>query len=291
MYYEYDFAGVRLCSEPEEFFTTVEVDGMCRKFTGIPFLRFKSGEETGFDKAVCRSYPISTGTSRGVRAVFSDFSLPEGLTDAFGSLKAVTDTEILTDGFVRVSVRLENEPEDGICAVGLQPLEFNAPKGTGYTVLPRMQGVLIPAQSEQTPLGGHYEDVIFERNAYMPMFGQVTDSADFGKGWGYAAVFDTPFDAKYKFDHEPGGDTAITPLFAASLGRIGYKRAILYRFETGCDYTRIAKIYRNYLKERGKLITLKEKAVRTPAVAALIGTPVIHSEIAAHISPDSQYYN
>lgn len=269
----------------------ITVNGMTREFTGIPFLRFKSGEEIGFDRASCSTSPLVTGTSRGVRAVYYGFSLPDKLQSDYGRLKAVLDFEILTDGFVRESIRLENEPENGLAAIGLQPLAFNTTKGTGYTVLPRMQGVLIPAEGEQTPRGGHYEDVVFERNAYMPMFGQVTDSEAFGKGFGYAAIFDTPYDARYKFDHDPGCDTVITPIFGSSLGRIGYKRSILYKFETGCDYTRIAKIYRSYLRENGRLVTLREKIARAPAVEKLLGTPVIHSDIAVHISPDSHYYN
>ena len=291
MQYETDFAGVTLCAEPEKFRTEITVNGMSRKYTGIPFLRFKSGEKIGFDKAVCRSSEIVTGTSRGVRAVFSDFSLPDSLCDVFGALRVVSETEIMTDGFVRISVRTENEPENGLAAIGLQALEFNAPEGTGYTVLPRMQGVLIPAESEETPCGGHYEGIVFERDAYMAMFGQVTDTAGFGAGWGYAAVFDTPFDARYIFDHAPGGDTSVTPVFIASLERIGYKRSMLYKFETDCDYTRIAKIYRGHLNERGMLKTLREKFARTPAAAELLGTPIVHTGISVHISPDSQYYH
>lgn len=289
--YEQQFAGVSLRAEPETFFISVTVNGRSREFTGTPFIRFKSGLEVGFDKAVCRSRSVSTGTARGVRAVYSDFALPEELHGDFGALKVVFDTEILTDGFVRVSVRTENEPENGLAAIGLQPLAFGARRGTGYTVLPRMQGVLLPAESDDTIRGGHYEGVVFERDAYMPVFGQVNYSDGFGAGWGYAAVFDTPFDAMYIFDHAPGGDTLVTPLFIASLGRIGYKRSVLYRFETDCDYTRIAKIYRGYLKERGKLVTLREKIARTPAAAYLLGAPVIHTGVAVHISPDSQYYN
>lgn len=291
MTYEHSFAGVKLVTEPETFFTRVEVNGMSRRFTGIPFLRFKSGEEISFDKAVCRSSSVESGVSRGVRAVYSDFALPEELREAFGDLKAVMDTEILSDGFVRVSVRLENEPENGAAAIGLQPLEFNAPAKTGCTVLPRMQGILLPAQSYDTPQGGHYEGIIFERDAYMPMYGQITHAEGFGAGWGYAAIFDTPYDAKYIFDHAPGGDTVITPLFIASLGRMGYKRSMLYKFETNCDHTRIAKIYRGYLDERGRLKTLREKFVRTPAAEYLLGTPIVHTGIAVHISPDSHYYH
>lgn len=291
MTYEYTFAGVTLCAEPEAFRTVITVGGHSREFSGVPFLRFKSGEEVGFDKAVCRSKPIRSGTARGVRAVFSDFVLPEKLRGDYGTLAAVMNTEIMTDGFLRVSIRLENEPENGLAAIGMQPLAFGAPKGTGYTVLPRMQGMILPAEYDKTIRGGHYEGIVFEREAYMPMFGQVSDASDLGAGWGYAAIFDTPFDARYIFDHAPGGDTTITPLFIASLGRIGYKRTMLYKFENGCDYTRIAKIYRGYLKERGQLVTLREKIARTPAVARLIGTPVVHTGIATHISPDSYYYH
>lgn len=287
MKYEIHFADVTLTSAPEAFLTSVTVEGKTREFTGTPFLRLKSGEEIGFDKAVCRSFPIRTGTTEGVRAVFEDFPLPE----RFKGLKVTLDTEILTDGFLRVSVLTENEPEDGLAAIGLQPLAFGAKKGTGYTVLPRMQGVILPAECEETPLEGHYEGIVFERNAYMPLFGQVTDASDFGKGFGCAAIFETPYDARYLFDHDPGSDTLITPLFVTSLGRIGYKRSMLYKFETACDYTRIAKIYRTYLKERGIFRSLREKIERTPAVAGLLGTPVVHTDIAVHISPDSYYYH
>ena len=290
MVYEKHFAGVTQKTEPETFDTCIEVNGMYRRFTGIPYLRFKSGETVGFDRAKCASASLRTGTAEGVRAVFSDFAMPGGLKGRFDALKVIMDTQILTDGFLRVSVRLENEPEDGLEAIVLQPLAFQAPKGTGYTVLPRMQGVLIPAECEKTPRGGHYEGIVYERDAYMPMFGQVTDTRNCGAGWGYAAIFDTPFDARYLFDHDPGGDTVITPVFVSSLGRIGYKRSMLYRFETNCDYTRIAKIYRAYVSERGKLVTLKEKSVRTPRVASLAGCPVVHTGIAVHISPDSQYF-
>lgn len=291
MIYALNYAGVGMSCEPDKFRTVITVDGMKREFTGVPLLRFKNGAEIGFDYAFCRAELISAGTSKGVRAYYSDFMMSDELKTEYGSLEAIMCTEILSDGFVRVSVRLENEPENGIAAIVMQSLAFDAEKRTGYTVLPRMQGVLIPAQYEDTPCGGHYEGIVFERNAYMPMFGQVTDTEGFRKGWGYAAIFDTPFDARYKFDHDPGGDTVITPVFAASLGRIGYKRSMLYKFENGCDYTRIAKIYRGYLIERGKLRTLREKFIRTPAAAGLLGTPVIHTGIAVHISPDSYYYH
>lgn len=291
MLYEQQLAGLTLRTEPERFRTAVAADGMSRTFTGIPFLRFRSGTEVGFDKAECRAFPIVTGTSRGVRAVYSDFALPEELREAFGALKAVLDTEILTDGFLRVSVRLENEPEKGVAAIGLQPLAFGAAAGTGYTVLPRMQGVLIPAESKETPKGGRYEGIVYERDAYMPVFGQVTDADGLGAGRGYAAIFETPYDAMYIFDHAPGGDTFVTPLFVSSLGRMGYKRSMLYKFESVCDHTRIAKIYRGYLKERGAFVSLREKIARDPAVAYLLGTPVVHTSIAVHISPDSHYYD
>ena len=146
---------------------------------------------------------------------------------------------------------------------------------SGYTVLPRMQGELVPLGSPLEVSKGK----IFERSAYMPMFGQVRDN-----GEAYLAIFDTPYDASY--DYAKG---AVSPLWRPSLGQLSYQRRMVYRFLKG-DYNDVAKAYRAYVKDKGALITLKAKAALNPLVDELRGCPIIHTGISVHISPDSRYY-
>jgi hypothetical protein len=145
-----------------------------------------------------------------------------------------------------------------------------------------MQGALIPANS-----GLRFENQqIHERSSYLPFFGQVRGTVFAPGSSGYAAVFDTPFDALYTFR-----DDKMFPLWIPSLAEMRYARRMLFRFRENCDYNDVAACYRSYVKERGRLVTLKEKEARNPAVGRLFGCPVIHAGIAVHISPESDYYD
>ncbi|MBO7385298.1 MAG: hypothetical protein J6U63_03040, partial [Clostridia bacterium] len=145
----------------------------------------------------------------------------------------------------------------------------------GYTVLPRSQGELVPFES-----GFKAEkSKIFERTAYMPMFGCVN-----AFGSAFLAVYDTPWDASYDY-----ADGKAYPIWRTSLGTLRYQRRMIYSFFKG-DYNDIAKRYRAYVKNKGRLITLKAKQALNPLVGRLPGCPVIHTDLVRHISPDSRYY-
>ncbi|MCR4620935.1 MAG: hypothetical protein K5663_02520 [Clostridiales bacterium] len=144
-----------------------------------------------------------------------------------------------------------------------------------YTVLPRSQGEIVPFGSEFKA----EKSKIFERTAYMPMFGGV--NAD---GSAYLAVFDTPWDASYDYL-----DGSVYPIWRTSLGTLRYQRRMIYSFFRG-DYNDVAKRYRAYVRNKGALITLKAKQALNPLVGRLPGCPVIHTGLDRHISPDSRYY-
>lgn len=149
-----------------------------------------------------------------------------------------------------------------------------------YTVLPRMQGMLVPAG---TKIILYDKGVIYERDGRMPFFGQVR--------WndGYVAIFETPYDARYDLKNEKGEKVA--PLWRTSMGRMSYKRKIRYVFIENCDYIAIAKAYRSYVKSRGNLVTLKDKIALNEKAKEMIGCPIIPIWIAAHKAPESPYYN
>ena len=241
-------------------------------------IKFNNGTNCDFTGAKCCSTEFNTGVSNGVNAVYSGFS---------GSDIIIHTSVIInkTDDTLCFSLYTENEKRcETETIYWPAAFDFDIPEGRGYTILPLMHGVLVPSRWNK-PIIQYNGGKIYDRDGYMAFFGQIDN------GSGYCAVYETPYDAGYHTAHTVGGRTLIHPYWKPSLGYISYKRSIRYSFVTDGDYNNLSKIYRNYLIERGKLVTLKEKIDRNPNVAKLIGAPVIHDLIAVHISPDSDYYN
>ena len=88
-------------------------------------------------------------------------------------------------------------------------------------------------------------------------------------------IVETSADVGYKFEHPPGGPTAIGPRWRASLGEFRYPRTVRMVFFEKGDYVTLAKRYRQYVKDTGHFVSLKEKIAREPKVQELIGTPYI----------------
>jgi hypothetical protein len=249
---------------------------------GEPAVRLTDGRQLLFRRASCEASPCQTGVMQGVRARYTQFRDETGQVETLvvHTLVAVD----CADDTVRCELRLEGDHPGSIESMAWPAaMAFSAEAGDGATVLPYMQGTLIPARHPK-PLINVGNGIIFERSAYMPMFGQTRH------GSGYLAIYDTPFDARYDVRHEAGGDTRVQPLFIPSLGQMRYKRILLYRFADACDHNTMAKQYREYVRAKGHLVTLTEKIARNPAVSRLIGTPIVHEGIATHISEQSDYF-
>ena len=236
--------------------------------TKTPYVKFADGTVLPFP-APASEEAYHTGTSEGFRAVYT----------GFGSSGITVHTHVFVENAtddVYFESRIEGDTFCEIDAVSFPaPWDFGAEPGNGYTVLSRMQGTLIPAGQRISIADGQ----IFERDSYMPIYGQVRGDS------GYLAIYDTPYDARYQLD-----DDRVVPLWRTSLGTMSYPRRMLFRFLPHGDYNAMAKSYRAYVKERGRLVTLAEKAARNPNVKRLIGAAVIHEGIATHVSPDSDYY-
>jgi hypothetical protein len=104
-------------------------------------------------------------------------------------------------------------------------------------------------------------------------------------------LVETPDDAAYRFRHPAGGPTVIGPRWRASLGRLGYPRAVRFCFFDRGDHVTLAKRYRRYAKETGLFVSLAEKIARTPSVRSLIGTPLTRLSILRNLKEDSQRYD
>lgn len=165
-------------------------------------------------------------------------------------------------------------------------MEFDEPREDWYTLLTHQQGILIP-NTWKTALSPIVFDGFFETaGGYMPWYGQVK------QGNGYIAICTTPWNAGYYAKHEENGTyTHVGTWYAPSLGKMDYRRIMRYTFVNGCDYNDLCKIYRKYVEEQGKLITLDQKAVRNPSVNRLIGSAFVHKGIKTVVQPNSDFYD
>ncbi|MCL2517300.1 MAG: DUF5696 domain-containing protein [Oscillospiraceae bacterium] len=263
---------------PEDLTLRVQIGDKSWEWNDKIFIRFTNNPYCGLVAAECSSEEFKTGVSAGVKALYKNFPGSDIIVHTSVSINKTDDTlsfELYTENEAFVETEKIFWPG---------AFNFDIPKDQGYTILPLMQGVLVPSRFEKAIV--QYNDgKISDRDGYMCFYGQVDN------GYGYCAIFDTPFDAGYHSEHTVGGETLIRPYWRISLGKINYKRIMKYAFIAHGDYNDLCKIYRKYLIEAGKFVTLKEKIARNPNVAKLIGTPIVHDGIAIHISPDSNYYH
>ena len=236
--------------------------------TKRPYILFSSGEIVEFPRPY-EAKATKSGTYDGVRSFFD-------ISQKNITIMTHVYVDTTTDNMV-FEMRVDGDGFGAIETVAYPaPFDYGAKAGEGYTVLPRMQGTLVPAGSKVNIKFGF----VFGRDAYMPLYGQVKNGA------GYAAIFDTPYDARYLMD-----DDRVAPMFRPTLGKMGYIRKMIFCFREPCDYNVIAKCYRAYVKENGRLVTLKEKIDKNPTVARLIGCPIIHTKISTHVQPKCNFYD
>ena len=257
-----------VANENTATFTVTLQNGDVWTMNGRPYVALTDGRVIYLDESrVINAAKRKSATWHGIGV---DYDLGEGLI-----LHTIVYIEDTRDDLYFEN-RLEGDAPGQVERVVFPaPVDFNAEAGHGYTVLPRMQGTLVPAGSPIQVVDG----ILFERDAYMPAFVQVRDNS------GYLAIIDTPFDARYWMIGEN-----IEFRFITSLGTMSYPRRMLYRFANNCDYNDFAHIYRDYILERGRLHTLRKKVAKNAAVQDLFGRPVIHTDIAVHITPGSQFY-
>ena len=165
-------------------------------------------------------------------------------------------------------------------------MEFEEKRSDWYTLVNACQGLMVP-NDWPTELGKIFFDGFFgSAGSYMPWFSQVRGRE------GYLAICETPWDAGWQATHpENGPYTHVGVRFEPSLGKMAYRRVMQYRFYSDCDHNTICKGYRDYVKERGCLVTLAEKAVKAPEIDHFLGSSVVHVGIKSHMDYRSFYYD
>ncbi len=163
------------------------------------------------------------------------------------------------------------------------PMAFGEPRPDWQTVLPLRQGLLIP-NGWETPVGRLPFDGRFgTADAYLPWFGQLRE------GNGYLLLCDTPADAGYTLDQREK-TTRVGVWLDASLGALTPRR-FRYLFFENCTYNELCRAYRQIVREEGRLVTLREKAVRLPAIRTLAGCSFLHKSVKTHVDPESRFFD
>lgn len=277
---------VKVMAEPDGALVIQDNRGVClytdREFK--PYVQRMDGKKFYFSQAGFRAEKFVTGLGEGIRWEIT-----------CEDLSAKKSGQEEQPDFV-LEVFLEGEGGDllfSIIPVGdvdmeaihwPAPLLFEGGQGGSYSVLPVMQGILLPEDWPKEVKA--VEPACFlERNGYMPWIGQVRQK----KGW--MAIVETPWDAGYELTHPAGGPTGLRLTWQESLGEIGYSRRMRLRLFADCDYVTLCKSYRSYIRERGSGRTLREKTAANPKIAELIGMPVVHTCIKSDMKEEASCYD
>lgn len=234
------------------------------------------GKNMSLIKAGNRVYePFRTGYGIGAILTFSNF--PE-----MPRLKVVLGFHLIGNEILcEVSAPLESPVLKGVNWP--KAVVFDTQSASDFSVLPFMQGVLLPAN---WPKEMHYKGGLTQtRWFYMPWWGQIRN------GHGVQTIIETTYDGGGYYVHPEGGPTTIRPHWFSSLGRLRYQRRVMYVFEDQATYVTMAKRYRRYVQENGQFVSLKEKAARNPKVESMLGRPVVHLGSLYHFVPESGLYH
>lgn len=225
--------------------------------------------------------PYDTSVAYGMRTRYRDWNINGNLLPM--SIETVSWVHKSSGRLYFELIPLQ-ETADVKSVMWPEPWEWAEKDDQSYSVFPMMQGALIPAAwpKEFKRLGHPH---FCGKGAYMPWFGQVS------RGSGCLQIAVTPWDCGFHLSHKPYGPTCFYFNHLPSLGRIGYKRVIQTEFYENSDYNTLCKGYRRYVRECGRLITLKQKQEANPRLSDLFGCPIIHSEIYFYIKPEAYIYS
>lgn len=264
----------------------VENHGNLWKWDEVYKPYFKIGEETIYfqDAGAIEHFSWHTGVGEGFRTKFSRFVINGSESPL--SFETLVWVEDATQNvyFELIPVEEAHELMGNFYWPGQMAFKENSSKW--YTVINMLQGLMIPNNWPHQVDRLVFDGQMCSSAAYMPWFGQVRDTD------GYIAIVCTPWDAGYQVNHPAESDFChIAVRWLPSMGKLTYKRSMKMTFLENCDYNDLCKVYRQYAKEQGLLITLKEKAAKNPLVDKFIGAAIVHTGIKTHVSPDSAYYD
>ncbi len=151
------------------------------------------------------------------------------------------------------------------------PAAFRADNKDYYLLSTDGEGMLLPIDDTEYPLGNGRA---FYCGGGLSMAWMGITDKQFQSG--YMVILDTPFDAALRTTRQSDGLISFMPVWLSSLETFGYDRKMIYHFFDEGGYVAQCKTYRNYIWEKNRVTTLKDKEERFPAVAKMIGAPHIY---------------
>lgn len=150
------------------------------------------------------------------------------------------------------------------------PASFKTPDKTHYLLYTDGEGLLLPADDKEYPLGNGRT---FYCGGGLSMAWMGVVDNQFASG--YMAILETPYDAALRTFREDGLVT-FSPVWLSSMGQFGYPRKVTYHFFDKGGYVAQAKTYREYIWKKNNVISLKENQKKTPALEKMIGAVHIY---------------
>lgn len=235
------------------------------------FLRVTLHPETGrwsvYDKRVGYLWRQPEEVSFPMRAVQQ---APDGVrfeTDlplSDGRRAVMNVTLRLREDSLHVTFEADGEDTPFTSMFALPPLLLDTPQGA-LAVADYANGQIYPLN--RNPFPARWRDI---HRLDLPLIGVV----DVERGFGYAIIVEDSDDAVMECRHYRVGERELAAprvLWLAQKGRFGIPRRLIYRFFSQGSYVTVAKTYRAYAKQKGLLVTLREKARRNPNLHKLFG--------------------
>ena len=141
------------------------------------------------------------------------------------------------------------------------PCPFTSAAGDRL-IVPMNEGISYPVEDKSIET---FRLIAYGGHGICMAFWGVTDDRQ-----GYCAIIETPDDAAIRL-RRLDGLLAIGPEWDPQKGRFGYGRRLRYVFFDQGGYVAIAKRYREYARQTGRLKTLAEKRQENPKVDLLVG--------------------
>jgi len=164
------------------------------------------------------------------------------------------------------TLELSYEPGEGLDVENLRLLEdalWITDAEEGYVVVPVREGLMIPSNSGRSFI--HRFGTFEYEGCHMEMLGLVKSGSAVLVTW-----HDPYVTAEIKSTANTGAADA-RQVLSTSLNLTRTARAVRLQFLGRGDYATIAKAYRQAARQKGWLVTWKEKLAETPEAAKLIG--------------------
>lgn len=237
--------------------------------------------------------PYDTGFKTGVKITLSDFH------HGFSKLDLTLYLEVSLQGNAEDLVfDIAAQEGDAVLRQLQWPTALDS-AGVDYVVLSNNKGDLLPNNWPKAyyPIQSADSNGMVKASDHSVLQSHVIE--DWGMSfWGFEkgkaammVIVETPDDAAYQFSHPAGGPTVIGPRWRDSLGKFRYMRTARMVFFPEGDYVTMAKRYRQYVMNTGLFVSLKEKMVKDPVLADVIGEPETRVGILHNQSTNSDNYS